>query len=118
MLRQEIVLQIKKEALNYLGNKYDHTHFNCMTFVRSVYEKVGLKLPPLYLNVTYSSLNNNAEGFIIYLKRKGLNNTKRFTHAGIILDRLTCIHCSYYSGGMVVLTGMKELLKDYDIAGN
>ncbi len=116
MLSQQVQCGIKNEAIRYIGRKYDRVHFNCLTFVRLVYQKVGFTLPPLQLNVTLSQLKNPPVGFVLYLKRKNTEGTGRFTHVAILMDDMMCIHCSYFFGGSVVKSKIDELLDFYDLA--
>jgi hypothetical protein len=116
MLTPKTARRIEREARRYLGKKYDRTSFNCLTFVRAVYAKVGLKPPPLRLNVSAAQLLDPPTGFVLYLKRRGSASRKPITHAVIILDKRTCIHCSYYFGGKVVISTLDEILKEYDVA--
>jgi hypothetical protein len=116
MLSQQLQCYIKNEAIRYIGKKYDRIHFNCLTFARLVYQKVGLTLPPLQLNVTLSQLKNPPVGFVVYLRRKNSKNICRFTHVAILMDDRMCIHCSYFFGGSVVVSRLDELLDFYSLA--
>ncbi len=116
MLSQDKQRDIVTEALRHLGREYDRVHFNCLTFVRLVYENVGLKLPPLRLNILPSQLTNPPVGFMLYLKHKTASKDRRFTHVAIVLDNCTCIHCSKFFGNAVVITEYEKLFEMYDLA--
>lgn len=117
MLSPTTQSDIVAEALRYLGKEYDRSHFNCLTFARLVYEKVGLKLPPIQLNITPLQLTDPPLGYVLYLKYKQSKSTGKFTHVGILIGNRECIHCSYFFGGKVVITRLDELFGVYELAG-
>lgn len=86
-----------------------------MDFVREVYLKNQLTLPPLSLNLTPEELLNPPIGHILYLRHKQASPGRNFTHAALILPERKAIHASYYFGMCVVITDLDELMKIYDL---
>lgn len=114
-ISKELAKKIEKESLMYLGEPYT-TEFKCMTFVRIIYGKLGLALPPLSHNVRPEELSNPPVGYVLYLRRRASKSGKAITHVAIIISERRVIHCSYYFGKKVVITPIDEILNMYEIS--
>lgn len=107
--------QIVAVARTFLDRPYTKD-FRCMDFVREVYRRVGLTLPPIERNLTVDDLKNPPVGFVLYLLHKENTFDRKYSHVAIILPGRTCIHMSYYFGGRVVITDLDTFLEIYHLA--
>lgn len=107
---------IEEIAITYLNAPYTKS-FSCVTFVREVYRRAGLTVPPSSLNITLEQLKDPPIGYVIFLRHRSVGEGEmRVTHVGIIISGKRVIHCSFFFGKKVVITNVDALLEVYDLA--
>jgi hypothetical protein len=108
-------------ATSYLNHPYSK-EFDCVKFVRKVYQTSGIIIPkldpsppPLEFNIQKEQLKNPPIGHIMFLKdREDPRKHRAWTHIVIINSKKSCIHCSLFFGRKVVITPLEEIFKKYD----
>jgi cell wall-associated NlpC family hydrolase len=122
-LTREQVEIIISEAISNLGKPYSKD-FDCVRFVRLVYEKAGIKipllkshLPPNEWNISREQICDPPVGRLIFLKDPyDPRKNRSWTHVVIILTKQSCIHCSLFFGRRVVISTIGEILERYNFA--
>jgi len=113
--------KIIEVALSYLDHPWSRTEFNCVTFVREVYARVGIEIPklrhdciPSEFNITKDQFENPPAGHLIFLLDPNDPRKERaWTHLVISLGDQKCIHCSLFFGRKVVISTIEEIRKKY-----
>ena len=113
---------IEREAGKLLGSN----DFNCIGFVRFVYRKVGIEIPPILIrtapprefNITRDQQHNPPLGHIVFLRNRfSLKEYRKWTHVVISLGDDNCIHCSCFYGMIVIISSLNQILHErYDFA--
>ncbi len=108
----------------HLGREFVYEKFNCVHFIRSVYEEVGIALPlldrfgypPSSFHLSDTELVTMPLGHSLFLKRR-LSQVRRFwTHVALIVSAGEVIHCSRHFGKMVTITPIDKLWEIYALA--
>lgn len=115
------VQRIITAARPLLGRAYS-ANFSCVDFVRAVYGEIGLRIPPLNgyrpppvkLNIPRVGAVLNRVGHLIFLRRRHDPRDRYWTHVAIVWPKASCIHCSRFFGGQVVVTPLTEVFEKYD----
>lgn len=117
--------EIIKTAISYIGKPYSK-EFDCIQFVRVVYEFVGIHIPkipklgspPSEFNICKKQLNDIPVGHIVFLRdRHDPRKERSWTHVVIALNNRFCIHNSVFYGSKVVVSDFEKITKDrYDFA--
>ncbi len=124
ILLESVSHQIITVAKSYLGTPFDFERFNCVHFVRSVYEAAGIELPILNRNgfppkdfhLSREEFDLMPVGHSVFLRRKESTLCRVWTHVAIITSTDELIHCSRNCGNGVMLTEKEKLLEVYALA--
>lgn len=122
-LDRELSARIVLAAEKYVGKAYDWHTFDCVHFVLSVFQDVGIALPrlsgqwepPPEFHLSEQELEAMPLGHSVFLKRKASTANKIWTHVAIIVSRDELIHCSRHFGRQVTITPKAELLEIYTV---
>ncbi len=122
-LSESLSTSIVTTACTYLNHPFDYEKFNCVHFVISVYENVGISVPRLSRNgypLTDFHLFSDEFavmpiGHSVFFKRKTKVSTRIWSHVAIVVSPYELIHCSRYFGGKVVITPKEDFLGVYDL---
>jgi GTPase len=122
-LTQNQIEEVVKTAVSYLNHPYDSRKFDCVNFVRAVYRKIGIEIPPLKscappacLNISIKQVNDPPIGRMMFLKDRNDPRKERvWTHIVIILTKETYIHCSLFFGRKVTISSFNDMYSKYDV---
>ncbi len=112
---------IVARAKSYISKPFNYRRFNCVHFVREVYDYVGIILPPLPpydyppsdFHLSEEDLAVMPIGHIIFLKRKEEVTSRFWTHVALIYSHTEFIHCSRYIGNSVNIVSIKQMFAVY-----
>ena len=124
-LTQEQVEIIISESISHIGRPYSND-FDCVKFIRIVYEKAGIEipllkshLPPKELNISKEQITNPPVGHLMFLKDPcDPRKHRSWTHIVIILTKQSCVHCSLFFGRKVVISTFREIFERYNFVEN
>lgn len=117
----ELIVQTAKA---YLGREFDLATFNCVHFVREVYQQVGIVLPLLArYDIPPSEFHLSEEefalmpvGHCVFFKRKNTRLNRHWTHVAIVFSADDLIHCTRNIGRGVVVTSKEAFLEIYQLS--
>lgn len=118
---EETGRRIVEIAHTYLGQPFDIKDFDCVYFIKAVYQKVGIEIPrfwakdypPQDFNLTPEELLQMPLGSTLFLKRKATTVVRPWTHMVLIASPTHFIHNSRFFGHKVVLTPKDVVLEYY-----
>ena len=120
-LLEEVRQSIIALSVDYIGVEWSE-EFHCLTFVRDLYKKVSITIPPIYpyalppqkFNISEEDLDRWEIGYTLFLKRRKYNGKRRkWTHVGLTFPERKIIHCSDYFGGKVCVSPKDEVFSFY-----
>ncbi len=112
--------RIVTTALGYVGTPYSWEEFNCVHFIRKVYQDVGIVFPrlvkemdpPADFHLSEEEFEEMPLGRSVFFKRKTSNLPRSWTHIAIIVSPNELVHCARRLG-FVVVTPKLEFLETY-----
>lgn len=113
-------------ATSYLGREYIWRQFDCVDFVRTVYEAAGIAFPTLSANLppprdfhlSEEELGSMPLGHLVFLKRRASTLDRLWTHVAIVYSATGFIHCSRQPcfGRQVCVTPKATMLEVYAVS--
>lgn len=115
--------RIVAAAKSYTHHPFDLETFNCVHFVRAVYDSVGITLPlipsrgyPLAdFHLSTEELNSMPIGHSVFLKRRSEVTARHWTHMALIYAPREFIHCSRYLGHGVNIVSFEQMFSVYSL---
>lgn len=116
--------RIIASSLKFVGKRFDYQSFNCVHFVRSVYDSIGLvipmldryDLPPREFHLSADEFVLMPLGSTVFFKRRESVVDRYWTHVAIIIGPDELIHCTRHLGTGVTITSKSEFLQTYSLA--
>ncbi|MCB9805991.1 hypothetical protein H6775_02400 [Candidatus Nomurabacteria bacterium] len=116
LFNQDTLEAIFFEAERLLGKSYGQNTFNCVHFVITVFDKVGIPVPMMDENIQLPVTHNNLGGVILLdIRTKKPGDQRNFTHCGIVHTN-GLIHCSRQFGRCVSITPWDKVWQKYELA--
>jgi len=124
VLDKTLSRRIVTASLRYLGKPFDWETFNCVHFVRSVYQDVDMQfpilkrydLPPREFHLGNNEFARMPRGHSVFFKRKASPVKRYWTHMAIIIGSDKLIHCTRHLGTGVTITPKSEFLETYALS--
>lgn len=123
-LDKKLADKIVNNSTIHLGKPFNFLSFNCVHFVRVVYESVGIKfpilrkdiVPPREFHLSECEFSSMPIGHSVFFYRKECSLVRPWTHVAIIISSTELIHCTRNLGDGVVVTLRDEMLDKYYLA--
>ena len=124
ILDKKLADKIVMNSLVHVNKPFDFLNFNCVHFVRVVYESVGIRfpilrkevVPPRNFHLSESEFYCMPIGHSLFFYRKESSLVRPWTHVAIIISPTEMIHCTRNLGDGVTVTSRDEMLEKYYLA--
>jgi len=123
-LTQDVSTKIVNVSMGYLGHTFIWETFNCVHFVRKVYQESGIsfptlikmRLPPADFHLSKEEFAEMPIGHSVFFKRRESQSVRYWTHVAIIIGKDSLIHCTRNLGIGVVVSSKAEFQEVYSLS--